>query len=102
MYSPIVAIEVAAAKATLEPREGRERQKERVAASQTVRMGERKRSSTLWKKCGCDIRLFWRSRLGERSRGGKGDERSLHLEQRRTSFSSSTSWKRAHNARRKS
>lgn len=47
MYSPIVAMEVAAAKATEEPREGRARQKLRKAASQTVRMGERKRSSTL-------------------------------------------------------
>ena len=45
-------MEVAAAKATDEPREGRARQKERVAASQTVRMGERNLSSTLWKKCG--------------------------------------------------
>jgi hypothetical protein len=45
-------MEVAAAKATLEPREGRARQKERKAASQIVRTGERKRSSTLWKKCG--------------------------------------------------
>ncbi len=52
MYRPTVAIEVAAAKATEEPREGRARQKERKAASQTVRMGERNRSSTLWKKCG--------------------------------------------------
>ncbi len=48
----MVAMEVAAAKATLEPREGRARRKERLAASQTVRMGLRKRSSTLWKKLG--------------------------------------------------
>lgn len=52
MYSPIVAMEVAAAKATVEPREGRERQKLRVAASQTVRTGDWKRASTLWKKEG--------------------------------------------------
>ena len=52
MYKPIVAMDVAAAKATLLPREGRARQKERKAASQTVRMGERNLSSTLWKKCG--------------------------------------------------
>lgn len=45
-------MDVAAAKATELPREGRERQKARKAASQTVRMGERKRSSTLWKKWG--------------------------------------------------
>lgn len=45
-------MEVAAAKATEEPRDGRARQKERVAASQMVRMGERKRSSTLWKNDG--------------------------------------------------
>lgn len=47
-----MAIEVAAAKATEEPRDGRARQKERKAASQIVRMGERNLSSTLWKKCG--------------------------------------------------
>lgn len=45
-------MEVAAAKATEEPREGRARQKERNAASQMVRMGERKRVSTEWKKEG--------------------------------------------------
>ena len=48
----MVAIEVAAAKATLEPRDGSARMKESVAASQTVRMGEEKRASTLWKKLG--------------------------------------------------
>lgn len=47
-----MAMEVAAAKATVDPREGRARQKERKAASQTVRIGDRNRSSTLWKKCG--------------------------------------------------
>ena len=52
MYRPIVAIEVAAAKATEEPREGRARQKAKKQASQIVRIGERKRSSTLWKKFG--------------------------------------------------
>ena len=58
MYSPIVAILVAAANATELPREGSARQKLSVAASQTVRMGERKRSSTLWKKCGWYICQF--------------------------------------------
>lgn len=52
MYRPMVAMEVAAAKATDEPREGRARRKARKAASQTVRMGERKRASTEWKKEG--------------------------------------------------
>ena len=46
-------MEVAAVKATEEPREGRERQKARKAASQIVRTGERNLSSTLWKKWGC-------------------------------------------------
>ena len=55
MYSPIVAMDVAAAKATVLPREGRARQKESVAASQIVRMGELKRSSTLWKKWGWEM-----------------------------------------------
>jgi hypothetical protein len=50
MYSPIVAIEVAAANATEEPSDGSARMKDSVAASQTVRTGERKRASTLWKK----------------------------------------------------
>lgn len=49
----MVAMEVAAAKATSLPKEGRARMKERVAASQTVRMGDLKRSSTWWKKEGC-------------------------------------------------
>lgn len=52
MYKPIVAIEVAAAKATLDPRDGRARMKDKVAASHTVRIGDRNRSSTLWKKDG--------------------------------------------------
>jgi hypothetical protein len=56
MYRPIVAIEVAAAKATLEPREGMARRKARKAASQTVRMGERKRVSTEWKNDGWEER----------------------------------------------
>jgi len=42
----MVAMEVAAAKATEEPREGRARMKARVAASQMVRVGDRKRAST--------------------------------------------------------
>jgi len=48
----MVAMEVAAAKATLEPREGMARRKARKAASQTVRIGERKRESTEWKNEG--------------------------------------------------
>jgi hypothetical protein len=46
MYNPMVAILVAAAKATEEPRDGRPRMKARVAASQIVRVGDRKRLST--------------------------------------------------------
>jgi len=45
-------MEVAAAKATELPREGSARQNARKAASQTVRIGERNLSSTLWKKFG--------------------------------------------------
>lgn len=45
-------MEVAAAKATVLPKLGRARQKERKAASQTVRMGDLNLSSTLWKKWG--------------------------------------------------
>src|SRR6187402_3316217 len=52
MYSPMVAMEVAAAKATDDPRLGSERIKARTAASQTARMGDLKRASTLWKKEG--------------------------------------------------
>lgn len=52
MYRPMVAIDVAAPKATELPSEGRDRQKARKAASQTVRMGERNLSSTLWKNFG--------------------------------------------------
>ena len=48
----MVAMEVAAAKATLEPREGSARMKARVAASQIVRTGEWKRLSTWWKNFG--------------------------------------------------
>lgn len=48
----MVAIDVAAEKATAEPSEGRARIKDRVAASQMVRTGERNRLSTLWKKDG--------------------------------------------------
>lgn len=50
-----MAMDVAAAKATEEPREGRESRKARRAASQMVRMGERNLSSTLWKKRGCVV-----------------------------------------------
>ena len=49
-----IAIEVAAAKATEEPRDGSERMKDSVAASQMARMGERNRASTLWKKGCCN------------------------------------------------
>ena len=55
MYSPIVAIDVAAAKATEEPSDGSERMKESVAASQTARTGERNRLSTLWKNGCCGL-----------------------------------------------
>ena len=48
----MVAMEVAALKATEEPREGMARRNASVAASQTVRMGLEKRASTLWKKDG--------------------------------------------------
>ena len=57
IYRPIVAIEVAAAKATDDPREGRAKQKDRNAASQTVLMGERNLSSTLWNKCGYHVQI---------------------------------------------
>lgn len=50
MYSPMVAMDVAAEKATEEPSEGSARQKESVQASQTARMGDLRFSSTLWKK----------------------------------------------------
>ena len=48
----MVAMEVAAVKATLDPRDGRERQKAKNAASQMVRIGEQNFLSTLWKKWG--------------------------------------------------
>ena len=48
----MVAMEVAAEKATEEPSEGRARMKERVAASQMARIGDLKRASTWWKN-GC-------------------------------------------------
>ncbi len=47
-----MAMEVAAENATAELREGRARRKDRQAASQTVRIGEWKRVSTLLKKAG--------------------------------------------------
>ena len=46
MYKPMVAMDVAAANATLLPRLGSARMKERVAASQIVRIGEWNRLST--------------------------------------------------------
>ena len=66
-----MAIEVAAAKATEEPREGRARQNARKAASQTVRMGERNLSSTLWKKWGWKLLVYslsssYGSRIGKK------------------------------------
>ena len=48
----MVAILVAAENATVEPNEGIARRNDRVAASQTVRMGDWKRASTLVKKWG--------------------------------------------------
>lgn len=46
MYKPMVAMEVAALKATEEPSDGSPRMKARVAASHTVRTGLLKRLST--------------------------------------------------------
>ena len=51
-------MEVAAEKATVERSEGRARQKESVAASQMVRMGDLNRASTLTKKGGRPRVLF--------------------------------------------
>lgn len=51
-------MEVAAEKATVEPSEGRARQKESVAASQMVRMGDLNRASTLLKNEGRPEALF--------------------------------------------
>lgn len=69
----MVAMEVAAAKATEDPREGRARRKARKAASQTVRTGERKRVSTEWKNSGWEgiSGLFWKREGMKRS--GVGD-----------------------------
>lgn len=62
-------MEVAAAKATELPSEGRARQNARKAASQTVRMGERNLSSTLWKKFGWwDCQLDFSGRTGKREK----------------------------------
>ncbi len=52
MYSPIVAIEVAAAKATLEPSEGMASRNARNAAKQIVRMGAANRMLTELKNRG--------------------------------------------------
>ena len=49
-YSPMVAMDVAAENATVDPREGRPRKNESVHASQTVRTGVLDRLLTLWKK----------------------------------------------------
>lgn len=99
MYSPMVAIEVAAEKATVEPREGRARTKERVALSQMERIGERKRSSTLWKKAG----MPWSycvevSGLCPKPRG---DILQCILWQRSKSCASWKSSRRAHNVTRR-
>lgn len=48
----MVAIEVAAEKATVDPSDGTARRKERKAANQMVRIGARNLASTLSKKCG--------------------------------------------------
>jgi hypothetical protein len=93
----MVAMDVAAANATEDPREGSARQKERKAASQTVRIGDLNLSSTLWKKCGYQGLLaqlnIYRAREGLRFR---------HHVQMRTSFWSWKSWRKVHNATRKS
>lgn len=47
IYNPMVAIEVAAEKATLLPKLGKPRMNERVHASQTVRIGDCRFLSTL-------------------------------------------------------
>lgn len=60
-----MAMEVAAVKATAEPSEGRARQKESVAASQTVRMGDLKWASTLLKKEGRPGAYFITDELGK-------------------------------------
>ena len=66
MYRPMVAIEVAAEKATVEPRDGSARRNESVAASQMVRMGDLKRASTLLKNRGRPTKgLVDESRKGE-------------------------------------
>jgi hypothetical protein len=97
IYRPIVAIEVAAAKATDDPREGRAKQKDRNAASQTVLMGERNLSSTLWKKCGYHVQIS--TGYGSEKRE---DLQFHHLSRKQTSSSSSKSWRTTHNATHKS
>ena len=93
-----MAIDVAAAKATELPSEGRESRNARNAASQTVRMGERNLSSTLWKKLGCGDGL---------SAGlmGAGEEKGLQFRRharKQTSFGSWMSRRKVHNAIRRS
>lgn len=56
MYKPMVAIEVAAENATLEPRDGIASRKDSVAASQMVLIGDLKRAST-WNTVSCLIDL---------------------------------------------
>lgn len=52
MYRPMVAMDVAAENATDDPRDGRARRKDRITASQIVRIGDWNRASTLAKKWG--------------------------------------------------
>lgn len=52
MYNPMVAIDVAAENATVDPSEGSARRNDNVAPSQMVRIGALKRTSTLLKKDG--------------------------------------------------
>lgn len=52
MYKPMVAIDVAAKNATVDPREGSARRNDKIAPSHMVRIGALKRASTLLKKNG--------------------------------------------------
>lgn len=52
IYRPMVAIDVAAVKATVDPSDGMARRNERNAASQMVRMGALNRASTRLKNAG--------------------------------------------------
>jgi|SRR3569833_1555483 len=92
MYSPMVAIDVAAEKATVEPSDGMAKMNDSVAASQTVRIGDLKRASTLWKNGCFGARLAWvfAVALGQGLPCWRVQPRLLdlqyhHLAQRRTS-----------------